>query len=253
MPISRLFNAHDDAEQAVAELKRAGFARVGIHVFVHPASVDAMVIQDIPRPRAIAYAEQVARGETLVVVNAPMGTGTQVTKILERHRPDASDVGQVTYETPFQDPAAPLSSLLTWPVLLHDPTPLSSLLKWDTLSPRQTPKDRSFGMPMLIDNPTPLSARLDMKVLSPVAAPLSARFGFKVLSPEPAPFSAKLGWRLLLAKAAPLSSRLGMKTLSHGPAPFSAFFMMKVLSNNPTPFSSWLGWRVLEKDKPTAP
>ncbi len=213
MPISRLFDTHVEAMTAVGELKEAGCRDERIHIVSPEAEgVSAPAIMTLGLSQALAtqYAEGVAKGGTLLVVDAPFGTAAAVIEILHRGQPEAvAQVPATEFGTDWRS-AAPLSAALGWKVLLDDPTPLSSKFGWSVLSGSQTPKAK------LSDNPAPLSSAVGWATLSSKAAPLSEALGWKTLLNDPAPLSAKFGWKTLSNDPAPLSSKLGWKTLSKG-------------------------------------
>jgi hypothetical protein len=240
--ISRLYGSRSNATAAVEALKSSGFDTVHM---VTEAGEGAVAAAGVPTAHAPVYAEGVARGETLVSVQAPFGFANAATEILDRHEPIRTDLPDHGYEPPPRDPAAPLSSAWGWPVLSSNPTPLSSFLHWPTLCMRRSPPKSDSA---LVDDPAPLSGKIGMQVLSDEPAPLSKRFGWRLLSDNPWPLSTRLGWSLLSKNPTPLSSRLGWRTLSDNPAPLSARLGWRVLSDNPTPLSTRFGWRVLSSD-----
>lgn len=234
MPISRLFHAAADAQDAVNRLERAGYERVQLIGGTGAApGADALRAHGISRTQAEHLAERIAAGGALVIVDAPFGTGADAAAILERAGLSEAE-GQMAASAPEfhhvgHDNAAPLSSALGIPVLSHDPAPLSRKLGMPTLSRSQRIGDTSHGFATLSHNPTPLSSAVHMPTLSSKAAPLSSAFGLGVLSRAAAPLSRALGLRVLSSNPAPLSQKLGWRQLSHDPAPLSRILGLKVL------------------------
>lgn len=240
MIVSRMFVSSDDATEAAIELVSAGFRSPAIHV-IDQASDDsseaAIMKYGVQEPRAKAYAEGVAAGKALVVVEAPPGASGKAADILQRARAgDDAEVEAAFEAMTREEPkpadwtdATPLSRALGWRVLLDDPTPFST---W-------------IGKKVLSDNPTPLSNWLGRSVLSHNPAPLSSWLGWKMLSDSPAPLSAWLGRPVLSNDPTPLSSAIGKQVLSDNPTPLSTKLNRKVLSDDPTPLSRWLNMPVL--------
>jgi hypothetical protein len=219
MPISRLFSTQDDANAAVDELKNIGF-RAELMMIVtgsaeHPATAKSVAELGIGKASAQHVAERINHGGALVIMDPPFGSAGTATPILERKRSgDTEDVRIDYHHHVAHDAAAPLSSMLNWPVLLHNPAPLSSWFKWPLLSQSQKGKDKSMGIETLSHNASPLSSTLSWPLSSRNPAPLSSMGNLRVLSDKPAPLSSWLGWKVLLNNPTPLSSRLGWRTLT---------------------------------------
>ncbi len=221
MPISRHYPSAQDAERAAEELRRAGYEHV-------------------------AVAPHEDGGGTRLTVDAAFGTGALAVEIMDRFHPDQAGHAEISHWTgahlharhedhageygTADDNAAPLSALMGWKVLLHDPAPLSRALGWRTLSARQSPGDMSHGLPTLSHKAAPLSGMLGLATLSRAAAPLSSMLGLATLSASAAPLSKAAGMRTLSDDAAPLSRAVGMKTLSDDPAPLSSALGLPVLT-----------------------
>jgi hypothetical protein len=236
MPISRIFDSHDDAMAAIADLKQAGYWEEEVRTVARSAgevTVDGLMRQGVARSRARLYVDRLNAGATLVLVDAPFGMAGGAMSVLERaHGGEAAPV-EAIYEGSNRDPATPLSSALNLPVLSHNAAPLSRWLGIPVLSASQRPKASVFGLPFLLHSAAPLSRWLGMRVLSRNPAPLSSLLGIPLLSGEPAPLSSRMGRPVLFEQPAPLSARMGMRTLM----------------NEPAPLSRWLGLPVLSKDR----
>ena len=193
MPISRLFHSAEDAQSAIADLRKFSYGKVGVNT--HPES-----------------------GGTMVVADPPFGAAARVIQILQRPRPgdtgpvNITDSAAAAYDTPEHarhQRAAPLSSALGWRLLSHNAAPLS---KW-------------FGLPLLSRNQrsgTKLLARAGV-LSGPIGLPMlskSQRSKTKLLN-DAAPLSSKTGMPILSRNAAPLSRLLGLPVLSNNDAPLS--------------------------------
>jgi hypothetical protein len=222
MPISRVFRTEADADAAVHDLEEAGFWTTGITVLRSGAgTISAAELQThgLTEERAAHYAQRVAAGGAVVIVDPPFGWAVRANQILARPRGgDSEDAPADVHDvdTAHWNEAAPLSDALGLPILSHDPAPLSRLLGMSTLSANQR------GGAGLSHNPAPLSHALGLKVLSTSAAPLSSLLGLPTLSRKAAPLSSAIGFRTLSGNATPLSSAMGLGVLSKNPAPLSS-------------------------------
>ena len=252
--ISRLYANAADAGSAVEALKAHRFSDKEIFVVGPPtsgkASIDnltsAIANGAVPKADAAIYAKGVAKGGTLVSVQAPFGTGAKASGLLDSHKPIPSGVtpGLTTGGFSLGDlwkgaarpnrpaggsvdwnDAAPLSSWFDWPTLLDDPTPLSSYWKLNVLKDTNDFVSSKRGWSLLKDSSTPLPDKL----LSKSPTPLSDKFGWRVLKDDPTPASDKFGWRVLKDDPTPLSDKMNWP----------------VLKDDPTPLSNKLGWKVL--------
>ncbi len=235
MPVSRLYKSAADANATKDELERAGFSKGSVRLFDSSAgevSPALLMKEGASKANAKAYAEAIHAGETLLMVEIPLGFAGRIMPLLKARRAGDGDTTIVNYETYDWDAAAPLSSLMRWPVLSSDPAPLSRWWHWKVLSKDQKGKDKSLGVSTLSHDPAPLSSKLGAKVLSSEPAPLSKRFNIPVLSKEKENWTTSHGYALLSDDPTPLSSRLGWKVLSNDPAPLSRILNMPVLTKN---------------------
>lgn len=237
MPISRLFNAAEDAAAAVEDLKRAGFGGVPIHVVGGTADAKEIEGLGIAAPVAEGYAGRIRGGATLLAVQPPFGGAERITEIMRRARPGDSGAPDPIEAGGSPAPAVggagltgatPLSAALQMPVLSSDPAPLSSWLGFRTLTRSQAPAARG-GAPLLSRKAAPLSSAAHVRTLWGSAAPLSSRLGVKTLWQSAAPLSSRLGWKTLLQSPALLSAKIGGKTLLNNPAPLSSLLGAPVL------------------------
>ena len=241
MPISRLFQAAAEAQDAATKLKQAGYERVHLISGTGAASShDQLRKHGISHDHAKHLEERIGAGHALVIVDPPFGTGAEAAEILDAagpadtHAEDTSGAFASNYHHVGHDNAAPLSHALGLPVLSHEAAPLSRLLGLSTLSRRQSPGPRSHGLPTLAHNAAPLSSALHFGTLTRNAAPLSSALHVGTLSRAAAPLSRALGLPVLASKAAPLSKAIGWREILHDPAPLSRMLGLKVLSGDKT-------------------
>jgi hypothetical protein len=214
MSIAKMFSTTAEASAAASKLEHGGFPARTIHVVDASrgaVSVPALTAMGIATSHAKNYAEAIASGASLVLVETPLGTAAYATEILGG---DAASE-DVHYQGIEKGEPAPLSKALNVPVLGGSAAPLSAL----------------FGLPVLS------TAQKGKAALSHDAAPLSSKLGL--------PTSVKKGrlMEVTLSKnPAPLSSLLGLPVLSAAQTPKAA------LSHEPAPLSKALGLPVLLKE-----
>ena len=241
MPISRLFHAAADAQDAATKLRQAGYERVHVISGTGEASShDQMRQHGIPHEHAKHFEDRIGAGHALVIVDPPFGTGAEAVEILDAAGPadtqaeETSGAFPSTYHHVGHDNAAPLSHAFGLPVLSHEAAPFSRLLGLSTLSRKQSPGAKSHGLPTLTHNAAPLSSALHIGTLTRNAAPLSSTLHVGTLSHAAAPLSRALGLPVLASKAAPLSKAVGWREILHDPAPLSRMLGLKVLSGDKT-------------------
>jgi hypothetical protein len=195
--ITRMYGSHDDAMDAVNELKKSNFPGGSIHV-VSPADVTAtsagpggedpvtaaIMKGYVLKAHAKIYAEGVRNGGTLVTVHAPFGSAGEAIEILDNHHPIESGVAEPQRSYLEWDDAAPVSSMFLLPVLSKDRTPFSSFWNMPTRKHGRTIKlkqiahgtlSSSLGLPHLSRNPAPLSSLFGLPLLSKQTAKRRAK------------------------------------------------------------------------------
>jgi hypothetical protein len=209
--ITRLYAAEEHAVSALEALKHK-FNETEINL-VTPKSGKAADIEDLivkggaRRFEAVALAEKVRQGGSLVTVRAPWGFAQDAISALEKHGPvDAGlDVGE-RHIRPGWHVAALISPLLGLPLLekfkssvflVKDPAPYSTFARVPTLLQLKTTT-------ALLNNPTPFSSLQGLATISrakpfsglvksdrsyanlatKAAAPLSQLFFIPVLTKE---------------------------------------------------------------------
>ena len=202
--ITRLYASRDQADTAVAELRRFGFRDADIHVVYPPdhgpdeagassdAIADSIMKGYVLRSDAKIHAEQVRQGATLLTVHAPFGMGQRALKVMHKFNPARSGVPEPPYEPYELDEATPLSSMFGWRVISSDPTPFSNFWRWPTLVQGGGTSSRKLQQSDLPDHPAPFSSMLGLRLLSDEPAPFSGKIGAKLLSDDPAPLSTML-------------------------------------------------------------
>jgi hypothetical protein len=229
--ITRLYANGADAEAAVNDLKAHRIGDKEIFVVGPPASgkanidnLAATIAQGaIPKSDAAIYAKGVAKGGTLVTVQAHFGSGAKVSGLLDSHKPIPSGVSPssttgVSSARPNRssggsvdwNDATPISNWFNWPTLLDDPTPLSNYWKLNVLKDSNDFVSSKWGWSLLKDSSTPLPDKL----LSESPTPASDKFGWRVLKDDPTPLSDKMNWPVLKDDPTPLSNKFGWKVLS---------------------------------------
>ncbi len=182
MAITRIFSSADDARAAAAELVADGFSASNIEIFSGGVSAFTLVSAGVLKSNAASYLDGMAKGASLLLVHAPMGTAAAATEILgQRRSSDSSDV-TVQYEARLWDDTAPLSSALKIPAVIDMPAIFSYWWNIPTLSAnRPATQETSFGLPLTSTNPTPLSGIFGLKVLAKNPAILSSMIGLPTL------------------------------------------------------------------------
>lgn len=200
MSISSLFNTHDAALDAAADLKKVGFPSGSVHV-VEPQSANvtaaSLRAQGVSASRAESTAEAIHGGRTLVIAETPLGTVKLATSVLNRHQPNNSGLSEVRYEGYVGDDTFWLSSYFRLPLLLSNPFPFSTWLRLPLLAKDNPHKSHSFGLPLLSKRAFPFSSMLGLKLLSDRRSIFSDVLGIPQLSKNEFPLSSLFGWRLL--------------------------------------------------------
>jgi hypothetical protein len=163
-PITRIYHSYAQAIEAARDLQQAGFKAGEISLVTPAAGQDnagqpsARSVDDIAAEIAAGkvlkadarhYAEHVKRGQSLVTVRAPFGTGGKAIFILDALNPVATDIERRRHSRANWDEAAPLSSALRIPVLSRRGTPFSTAWGLKLLSNRAAPFSSLFGLPTL--------------------------------------------------------------------------------------------------------
>jgi hypothetical protein len=226
MPLSRLYNTTADAVGAVEALKQAGFDDHLIQ-FVAQGAVyiggESLMRAGVLRGNAERYATAIRAGATLLIVDAPLGSGASVAEILEAPRPSDTGNPKVVYEGGSWDEAAPMSSAMQMPVLSDSAAPLSAALGLPVLSKEQGPNDWSLGAPTLLANQRGRSTSLGFATLSRDQRGPSVSFGLATLSKNQRGPASFFGLPTLL------KNQRGKAGLLNNPAPLSAILGIPLL------------------------
>jgi len=164
MSLSRMFTTEADAMATLARLTDAGFREDSVHVFGFGTTAAKLEAHGVLKPRAALYAEQLAGGSTMLLVEAPLGSAALATDILEDGVLSNSGEPRAQHEGEIYDEQMPVSSALRMPLLLDNPTPLSSWLNWPLLS-QVGPRESWFGLPLLLKDALPTSWLLGMPLV----------------------------------------------------------------------------------------
>jgi hypothetical protein len=172
-PIVRMYASEQDAGRAYARLQACGLAPALINLVTpakagsEEAAVAAIAAGLVLKADAKVYAKGILRGNSLVSVSAPFGTGRTYEALLDEFHPVDSGLSEPD-DGPVWDDAAPFSSAFGLPVL-------------------SAPSRYSFlGLPALSRSACTTSSALGLPELS---SPDFALFGTPQLSRNPAPFS----------------------------------------------------------------
>jgi hypothetical protein len=172
-PIVRLYDTAQKSADAIAKLRKEGLP-ADLITLVAPAgqSKDAIVAAIaagyVLKSEAVAYAESVAKGESVVIVRAPFGKAGIVTKLLDKFGPSASPVKTAPDYALLWDESAPISSALRIPTLS------SGLFSTFWTLPVLTRRDIRLPFPAISES-TPKAK------LSSNATPLSSLFKLPLL------------------------------------------------------------------------
>ncbi len=173
-PIVGLFASAAQAADAIKKLSAEGFTS-DLITLVSPSAgpgkdsiIAAITAGYVPRAHAGAYAEGVAKGQSLVIVRAPFSAGGKAAKILAAFGPIDVGVEEAADRAALWDEAAPISSALRIPTLS------TGLFSTFWTLPVITQKDvrlpfpeltRSHSTTKLSGNATPLSSLLKIPLL----------------------------------------------------------------------------------------
>jgi hypothetical protein len=181
-PIVRMYANEQDAVRAYTRLQACGLASELINLVTparassENAAVAAIAAGLVLKAHARVYAQGILRGNSLVSVSAPFGTGRTYEAMLDEFNPVDSGLTE-DHGGPVWDEAAPFSSAFGMPVLSAPSR--YSFLGLPAISRAGATTSSSFGLPEL--------ARSDF-----------ALFGTPGLSRNPAPFSSILKLRVIL-------------------------------------------------------
>lgn len=202
-PIVRMYEAEQQARDAVQKLKDEGFPEDQIFL-VTPQSggtaeaiAAAIMAGFVLRSHAKVYAEGIQRGRSLVVVRASFGHSQDAIDILNSFGPVDTGLRLPKEPSIAWDEAAPISSAFRIPVLIRNsPAPIS----------------RMFGMPPLSRGRTGWLSALFGELTSPNYA-LSSVFGMPLLSRNPAPLSSLFGLKTVTSSSGPWKTSFGLPLL----------------------------------------
>lgn len=173
-PIVRVYDSAAKAQQAIDALVLNGFGTDLINMVAprEPAqSLDdiaaAIRAGYVLKGYAKAYAGCVQRGQTVVSVRAPFGTGAMVTHLLDEAGPVDSGVPEVREAGPTWDEATPLSSALNLPVLAPANVTFSGFWQMPMVLRDGQRSQTTFPVNLKKGkNPAPLSSLLGMPLLA---------------------------------------------------------------------------------------
>ena len=192
--ICRMYASHDQALKAAHALETHRFDRFdAVRVIGRDdahASVEALTAAIMKgwvlKAQAKVFAEGVARGGALVIVQAPFGSGVSALEILQSFDPIDSGVPDVEDRAPVWDEATPVSNVLGLRVLLDDSASFA----------------RFWNVPALSKKPVTWSTAMSIPEISRPSGPFTGTFGMALLSNKATILSSMLGLPLLSKRRA---------------------------------------------------
>jgi hypothetical protein len=188
--VVRIYSDESAASGIAEQLKAAGHDHFAVSGRENDGSareketiVTDLMNQLLDRPVSEAYADQLAKGGTLIGVQPMFGAASKAARILDSVPSVETGIERehATSTVDWSSNATPVSNALGWPVLLdHDASisetwrigpllteggPIFSWFGFRLLSDDGAPVSKMFGIPVLLDNPTPLSSKLGVPVL----------------------------------------------------------------------------------------
>lgn len=219
MTYIRMYATEQQARDAVGKLREEGFPEDTM-LLVTPSADGTNVTVDNLKAAISAgfmvggvaslYAQEVARGHSLVVIRPAFGFAQAALNILDSCEP---------LETPFLKKYEP-------EVTDGRGTPLSAFFQWRVLRPNEpAPFSDFLGLPLLTEKQGGKCEAVG-KLSGPM---IDLSFGFRILSDKAAPFSSLLGLKTLLDRPASWRSSFGLPLQSRNPAPLSSFFGLPLI------------------------
>lgn len=232
--IVRLYQSETDAQKAIGNLKKEGFAasKIALVKADDSKAADQRVAEEIEAGRLPAFYRDYAtsglkQGRCMVVCDAPFGGGQSAEGIMNAAGPVATE------------------AMPEWPVKTSRTT--SSTFGIAELS------ERRF---ITIDESAPLArfrhvlgSFFGLGLQSSKAAPLSDIANIPTVQQRPKEWTKSMGYNLLLDNPAPLSAAVNYKTVSDRPKDWSTSFGLKLLAADRTPLSSFLSMPTLTKEQ----
>ncbi len=233
-PIARLYETEDNARDAVARLREVGVAE-GAIIMLTPggeggsdstaALARAVNAGRVIGDRAGLYADRVAHGRSLVVVEPPFGLGLRATEALDACHPVDTELRSGAAPDPW-GPGAPFSATISLPVLVRDnPAPFSRFAGFPTLSSTEP-------LVFLASSNFAVSSLFGIPLLSRIAAPLSSLINLPTLTGGKGGYRAIVPLPMLTNVAAPFSAMLGLPRLWNSPTPLSSLLSLPLLARS---------------------
>lgn len=184
--ITRMYASAAAAAKAADELREEGFDAINVVTPSGSGVPESAIAAQIAEGHVLLadakiYAKGILAGHSLVTVHAPFGAGKLAENILEAHGPVDSGMPKPP-PLHMWDEAAPLSSTLMMPTILHDPDPMSKVMGLPTVTSGNCSLSGTIGMPLLTDGVLGDRGRLGIPYLSDNPTPLSSALGLPLLS-----------------------------------------------------------------------
>ena len=293
--ITRYYASAEQASHAYQDLIQHGFSE-SIISLITPASSNSDDQTSVSKDMVSAAmkfgaqmgeqvdisTDNIARGYSMLAVEAPFGYSYEALNILDKYSPIAVEEPEADEPVPtpalISDRPAPFSSAIGLKVLTDSSWTLSEFIgigfsakrsflsNWfSELTSSDFKFSNMFGMSMLSSNPAPFSSMFGLPTKSGKSGDGWTRsMGFKMLTDNPAPFSSFVGIPLLkdqydlesysprryrcnLSNPAPFSSTFGLPVLTKGGQSFIAG-MFPTLCSGDFKFSSMFGMPLLSQN-----
>ncbi len=232
--IVRLYQNATDAEKAVGNLKKEGYAADKITLLKpgEGGAADQRVDAEVEAGRLPGFyrdyaIEGVQQGRAVLIVDAPFGGGQSAEGIMD-------DAGPVDTE---RMPEWPVASSRTTSAIFGIAE--LSERKFTTMAETESMKRFEYVF----------ESFFGFGLTSKKAAPLSDAANIPTVTQRPKEWTKSMGYDMLMNNPAPLSSAINYKTVTERPKDWTTSFGMSLLSSDRTPLSSFLNMPVLTKEQ----
>jgi hypothetical protein len=202
--IIRLYDAATQGAKAAKALSEEGFRHVhhfsssgGKGAKARDGLVADMVAAHVYKSHAETYANQMAKGGSLVLVHAPFGSAVNAMRILDAHNPSGKGIQSPQEPMLKWDSGAPLSSALAMPVLTNITHPFETVTGFSSLSKGKAFLSTLLGIPLLSRGLEHRTSSFGIPLLSRGKHHSNSSMGLPMLSRSPTPLSSMLGIKLL--------------------------------------------------------
>ncbi len=230
----QVYKTEKAARDAARKLAEAGQRKSAIYVMTPKAEAESEAsysreVQEaieagrLPESHANVAEGSLAKGRTVLSVDANLGFGKQVLAITEEFKPIPIDPGDLLVMD-----LRLTSEQVGIPLLWRNGRTFAAKWFGGLLT---DPNYKATGSDLLIDEAAPLSSRVKLKLLTEPKKEWKRSFGLP----------------LLIGKAAPLSESLNIDTLREPPKDWTESYGLRLLISDPTPVSRLIGFPVLTR------